>query len=357
MWRRGCVRPPRMHDRPAILVVRRDNIGDLVCTTPLFSALRQRFPEAWIGALVNSYNAPVLAANPDLDEIVAYTKLKHLEPGHSAFAAIRSHVASLWKLRRARLDYVVLATPDFVPRTARLARWLAPKQVAGFSDGSARAGRALELPVPISGIQGRHEVERVFSLARVFGIEGPPRPRKVVPDPGEGANAGERFGAAGPRVALHISARRPAQRWHAERFAALAERLHREHRAIIVLLWSPGPSGHPTHPGDDDKAKEIIARVGTQAPLIAWPTARLSQLIGALAACDAVICSDGGASHLAAALRKPMVCFFGDSAPERWHPWGTPLRLLQPPSRNVADIAVDEAAAAFASVMRESEGL
>ena len=31
---------------PKILVIRRDNIGDLVCTTPLISALRRRFPEA-----------------------------------------------------------------------------------------------------------------------------------------------------------------------------------------------------------------------------------------------------------------------------------------------------------------------
>ena len=37
-----------------ILVIRRDNIGDLVCTTPLFTALRRRFPDAWIGAFVNS---------------------------------------------------------------------------------------------------------------------------------------------------------------------------------------------------------------------------------------------------------------------------------------------------------------
>ncbi len=54
--------PPRR-----ILVIRRDNIGDLLCTTPLLSALRRRFPEAWIGALVNSYTAPVLAGNPDVE--------------------------------------------------------------------------------------------------------------------------------------------------------------------------------------------------------------------------------------------------------------------------------------------------
>ena len=53
---------------PRILIVRRDNIGDLVCTTPLIAALRERLPRAWIAALVNSYNAEVLARNPALDE-------------------------------------------------------------------------------------------------------------------------------------------------------------------------------------------------------------------------------------------------------------------------------------------------
>jgi ADP-heptose:LPS heptosyltransferase len=77
----------------SILVVRRDNIGDLVCTTPLFSALRRRYPQAWIGALVNSYNAPVLDRNPDLDGVVVYTKLKHLEPGDSRLGTLARRLA------------------------------------------------------------------------------------------------------------------------------------------------------------------------------------------------------------------------------------------------------------------------
>ena len=64
-----------------ILVVRRDNIGDLVCTPPLFAALRRRYPQAHIAALVNSYNAAVLDDNPDVDEVHSYTKLRHRRAG------------------------------------------------------------------------------------------------------------------------------------------------------------------------------------------------------------------------------------------------------------------------------------
>jgi heptosyltransferase-3 len=66
-----------------ILVIRRDNIGDLVCTTPLISALRRRHPRAHIAALVNTYNRQVLEGHPDLDAVYAYAKAKHRLPGQS----------------------------------------------------------------------------------------------------------------------------------------------------------------------------------------------------------------------------------------------------------------------------------
>lgn len=332
-----------------ILVVRRDNIGDLVCTTPLFTALRRRFPQAWIGALVNSYNAPVLDRNPDLDEVLAYTKLKHAGVGSGVLSALRERIALLWNLRRMRLDYVVLATSDFVPRIARLAHWLAPKRVVGFADGPNSA-RWLDLAIKTDEVAGRHEVERVFALARFFGIDSGPPPLTVVPDRSELDAVRAKLGQASASVAVHISARRPAQRWPAQRFAELITRLHRKHGWGAALVWSPGPPNHPTHPGDDEKAREVIEAVGRQPWFIPYSTGRLAQLIGCLAACDAVICSDGGAMHLAAALGKPTVALFGDSSAERWRPWTARYDVLQPPSRNVGDVLVEDVARAFQRV-------
>jgi ADP-heptose:LPS heptosyltransferase len=196
-----------------------------------------------------------------------------------------------------------------------------------------------------------HEVERVFALAAYFGIGDEIPPLRVVPDPAETARARSAFANPGRlKIAIHISARRPAQRWPAERFAALIERLQADHQAAAMLLWSPGPADHPQHPGDDAKATEISGKTN----VVAYRTERLQELIGALAACDAVICSDGGASHVAAALGKPMVCFFGDSPVERWRPWGVPQRILQPRSRDVRDLHHDEVLAAFASLAAET---
>lgn len=330
-----------------ILVIRRDNIGDLVCTTPLLSALKRASPGGWLGALVNSYNAPVLDRNPDVDAVITYRKLKHLEPGDSALAALGERVASFWKLRQAKLDAVVLATPGRATRGLRLARWLAPKTIAGFDDGSALAG-TLDLRVPLAKLEAPHEVERVFALAGLFGIEGGAPPLVLKPDPLELEHANARFGARpGRRIAIHISARRVAQRWSTARFVGLIRRLVAERGATVPLLWSPGPASHPQHPGDDEKAVQIARELDAHAQVIAYPTARLPALIGALAACDEVICSDGGAMHLAAALGKPIVALFGDSAPERWRPWGVRHRVLRAESRDVADLTIEQVLAAY----------
>ncbi len=334
-----------------ILVVRRDNIGDLICTTPLLAALRRRHPEAWIGALVNSYNAPVLERNPDLNAVFAYQKLKHLERGESALASLARRAGMLWQLRQMKLDVVVLATPGLATRGLTLARWLKPERIAGFDDGSARAA-ALDQRVTLPPQDARHEVEQVFALAGLFGIEGSAPGLVLVPDSREVDNAHALFAArSGRRIAVHISARRRAQRWPAARCAELIRALTSKHGAQTMLLWSPGPPDHPQHPGDDEKAAEVMRAIGTgHAAVIPYPTARLSGLIGALAACDEVICSDGGAMHIAAALGKPVVALFGDSSVERWRPWGVTHRIVRPESRDVADASVADVVSAYAEI-------
>ncbi len=343
----------------SILVVRRDNIGDLVCTTPLLAALRRRYPRAWIGALVNSYNAPVLARNPDLDAVIAYTKLKHAAPGDTvlgAIGALAGRISAFRDLRRKALDCAVLATPDFAPRSLRLARWLGPKQVVGFSDGTP-AARALDRSVPLSQVEGRHEVERVFALAAHFGIGDEIPPLRLVADPAEAAKALAAFGGRpGRRVAVHISARRPLQRWPAERYAELMRRLSTEHGALVMALWSPGPPDHPRHPGDDDRIGRIRELLGAQAQVVLYRTQQLSELIGAFAVSDSVVCPDGGAMHLAAALGKPVVALFGDSPVERWRPWGVPHRVLRPDSRNLADLPLHAVLDAFRALIDETPG-
>jgi heptosyltransferase-3 len=319
-----------------ILVIRRDNIGDLVCTTPLIGALRRRYPRAHIAALVNTYNRQVLDGHPDLDAVYAYAKAKHRLPGKSRAAIYWDKLVLMLKLRAQRFDYVLLASPHPGASALRLARWIAPAHIAGYADATG----LVDLALPYGAAGAMHEVEDVFRLAQLFGIEGPPGKLSMTVDADARARASAALSARGPErklIAVHISARKSSQRWPAERYVELMQALGGE--ADFLLLWSPGAADHPQHPGDDAKTQAIMDAAG-KLPLIAYPTHELKDLAAALSLADYVICSDGGAMHIAAALGKPVLCFFGDSDAARWRPWGVPYRLLQADSRDAADISV-----------------
>jgi ADP-heptose:LPS heptosyltransferase len=326
-----------MSDAPRILVIRRDNIGDLVCTTPLLQALRERHPQAWIGVLVNSYNAPVLEGNRCVDTVFRYRKQKH-SPGESRLRLLLERARLAWALRRLELDAVLVASPG--ARAERMAARLRTRQVIVRGARDVRSGRLTTVAEPAG-----HEVERTFALGAPLGAGGSPPPVRVFPS---AAAAGQESGFT---LGIHISARKPSQRWPVERFRELVETLDPTWR--IWLFWAPGPRDDPMHPGDDNTAKALVEALSGR--VAACPTRVLGELIDGLAGCNVVFCSDGGAMHLAAGLGKPIVCLFGDSDATRWHPWGVPYRLLQPASRHVRDVTVADALEAIRALVAETQ--
>ncbi|MGE5467653.1 MAG: glycosyltransferase family 9 protein [Ignavibacteria bacterium] len=320
-------------DAPRILVIRRDNIGDLLCTTPLLAALRGRYPAAHITVLTNSYSAPVLAGNPHIDAVLSYDKGKHVATVVGKIAALWRRLRLIRNIRHNRPDLAILAASTYQPSAYRFAKLAAPVRLLGYPENAPK--------------RGGHEAEATFALLGALGIEGPPPPMVLRADATLCADlVGRVPGGQGPLVGFHLSARKPSQRWPVERFAELARRLHAACGARFLLFWAPGSEANPLHPGDDEKAAALTAALAG-LPALPIETHRLPELIAGLSLCDRVVCSDGGAMHIAAALGKPIVCFFGNSDAVRWHPWGVPYVLLQKESRDVGDVSVDEAAAAF----------
>ena len=324
-----------------ILILRRDNIGDLVCTTPLLRALRTQLPGSFLVALVNRYTEPVLYGNPDLDAVHSYQKAKHRGTDESLAGIYLRRLKTMTELRRQRFDWLLLPG-GMQAGTASAVRMIAARRVLVRSTEDA--------------VAGAHEVEQGCHLLIRMGLKYEAPAQQVIPDAAIRRQFAARvetlLGITPARViGVHVSARKASQRWAAERFVELIRRIPAVPGTAFMLLWAPGSAGNPRHPGDDKKAARIRASLaGT--PLAPMATYRLEELIAALSLCDCVICADGGAMHLAAALGKPVVCLFGDSDATRWRPWQTVFELLQAPSRNVADIMVEEVLEAYQRLLR-----
>lgn len=343
-------------DRPRFLLIRRDNIGDLVCTTPAILALRREFPGAKIDLLVNGYNADAVVGLPELDTVHVYYKSKH---GHFR-RAWQSHLHAMnvfRRIRRERYDVAIGVCGQFNRTTARFTLFTGAKHRIGYgSSSSARPlgerlcyTRLLDPPAPDCGA---HEVELSYRLLAPLGIHDAPGPMKLVVRPDCRSEVRALLAArnaADSVVALHISSRKPENRWLPENFIELARRVsRREPGTKFLVLWAPGDASNPYHPGDDAEARKIGAAL--QHLAIPYRTDTLPQLIAAMDACKAVVCGDGGAMHIAAALQRPVVAVFGSSSASRWRPWGTPCELLQK-GRRADDNTVEEVYEGYARLM------
>ncbi|MBA8864411.1 ADP-heptose:LPS heptosyltransferase [Pantoea agglomerans] len=333
-----------------VLIICRDNIGDTLLTTPLISALAQS-GQHQVDVLTNNYAAPVLQHNPDIRQLFYYTKLHHREVGQGRLACLLQRLKLMLTLKKQRYDVVILAKSRWDQHGLKWVKTVRPARVIAL--GHPHPLITDLLPPPSQS--PCHISETLFSLGRPFNLSATaPGKLTLLPDAAIAASLRDTcaIDPAVPVYALQISARKPSQQWEAARFAGLAEKIAARHPCQIMLLWSPGSRDNPRHPGDDEKAREIMA-LCPHLPIKAVATTSLPQLIAAMSLCQGLVSSDGGAMHIGAALGLPVVALFGDSDPACWHPWQVNYQVLQPASREVNALSSSEVYDAFAHTITQ----
>lgn len=331
---------PRLPNK--ILIIRRDNIGDLVCTTPAFAALRKHYPNAQIGALVNSYNAEVLRGNPDVDHVFVYQKLKHAGGLVKRIKAVVERLKLIIKLRDWHPDVTILAKSSYDRHGLNFARQIGAQNIIGFVPNDRTQAKGLpDIRLEIPEFTAFHEVEAVNQLLAPLGINDALGPLGVFPAAEAAAQIQGKLSNTDRRIALHISAREPERRWGTNNFIALTRCiLVDQPTSQILLFWSPGTLDDPQHPGDDQAAQELIGAVHSDR-LMPMPTQSVTELIAALSICDIFIGTDGGALHLAVALGKPCVALFENlpSKLNHWYPWQVESQVVHGERSEVASIS------------------
>lgn len=335
-----------------ILVVRNDNIGDVLCTTPALRALRRAFPQAHLAILVAEHCRAAVERNPDLSEVLTYTKAKH-HGGLFGLAALGDLARLIRTLRARRFDLAIGMRRPF----SRSNAWLAYASGAPWRLGySAPASHPFRFFLNLGrdpGAMATHEVDGCFELLASIGVAEAGRAPTLIPDRDAVRGIRERLRAEGvgnqdALALVHISNRREASRWPLERFARAADRLHERCGLTILLSWSPGDERNPLFPGDDGKAEEVARCMRARPVLLRTP--ELGELIAVLSLCDFALSTDGGFMHMAAALGVPQVVLFGKTDPLHWAPVSEKAVWLRRDGR--ADrISVEEVESAAATVL------
>lgn len=311
--------------RARILVLKPDEIGDVVLATPFLRELRQLLPEADITLGVKPSVRNLVEHCPYVNEVIAVKaplSMRWWTDFPSLWEVARFARAELW---RRQLDIVLIPRWGddhyFSKPLAFLSR--APMRL-GFGSNPLLTHRVPEAPV-------MHEVERNLDMISALG--GDPQTFRLETWLAESDEsfAGRTLQDAGDSLTIAISpaARAGRRQWPLKNFERLAVWLNETRGARIVVLGGPG---------EQEVSKGIKRELGEQVVDLVGK-ATLRETVAILKRCHLFIGTDSGPAHLAAAVGTPCVVISphpeGGSeshvnSPARFRPWGVPHSVLRP---------------------------
>jgi lipopolysaccharide heptosyltransferase II len=278
-----------------IIVLTREHIGDLVCTTPALRSLRRRYPDARITVEVGERAACVLENNPHVDEILVRRDHQGLAGKLRFIALLRHRKYDLGVILDNSADMISYLWAGGVPLRVGLVR---KRRFSGLLTDSVLFDPTV------------HEmVDNFRNVVGLLGADVSDASTEVFPGAKDSVAAARHLVAAGLNgdeilVGLNPGASLPSNRWLPERFAELGDRLTTRPGVTVLLLGGRE---------DASLSDEISAKM--HAPAVRL-TGRLTvmQLAEVLARCAVLVTADTGPMHLAVAMKTPVVALFGPAA-------------------------------------------
>ncbi len=314
-----------------ILVVRLDNLGDVLVTTPALHAIKESLPAATLTLLASPTGAQVGRLNRDVDDVIVY-EAPWMDPWQKLPRDSAREQAMIALIKERRFDAAIIFTSfRQSPLPAAYLCYLA--------DIPLRAAASIDGPGSLLTTRHKHpermmhEVEHGLDLVGALGLgAGDHNLVLTLPDEAHSGAAAllTEWGVAthradrhGPLVVVHPGCTMPARTYPWEMFAEVAEGLVARLGATVVLTGSSD---------ERDLTERVRSRVSQRyrshvrlaAGTLPFPA------FGALIdAANLVVTNNTGPMHMAAALKTPVVALFAlTNPPEQWGPWRVPHRQL-----------------------------
>jgi heptosyltransferase-1 len=325
---------PDLHARSSpkierLLIVRLSAMGDVIHALPAAYALREAFPHAMIGWLIEERWAELLCApgsprrgprspRRPLVDWVHTVKLTGWRKNLFTLPTLQQ-IATVWNdVRGARYDVAIDLQGAI--RSAVLARWSKAPAVYGAAE-PRESPSSLWYTCPVI-TSGAHVIEQNLSVAAAVAQNRLKTPRVGFPvDPEVELRVDRQLSEQGFTnfAILNPGAGWGAKRWPANRYGEVARQLAKNG---IRSLINYGP-------GEENLINDAVAASGGAAR----PTqGSLTELIALTRRARLFIGGDTGPMHLAAALGVPVVAIFGPTDPARNGPYGTRSVVLRSPS-------------------------
>ena len=316
-------------DIERLLIVRLSAMGDVIHTLSAAQALREAFPEAiigwvieerWVGLLC-APGAPLRGPRSAQRPLADWVHPVNLTGWRKSLLTISTlqQIAKGWNDVRAA-HYDVAVDLQGAIRSAVLARWSGAREVYGAAEPRESPASLWYTRRVIA--RGPHVIEQNLSVAEAVAQKRLTVPQVQLPhDLSAERRVGQRLAEDGVDAfaILNPGAGWGAKRWPAKRYGSVARALGKDGVRSILNYG----------PGEEDLAREAEAASDGAAKAI---KSSISELIAVTRRARLFIGGDTGPMHLAAALHVPVVAIFGPTNPARNGPYGTHSVVLRNPA-------------------------
>lgn len=287
-----------------ILVIRRNNIGDMICALPLLKTLRKAFPQAHITVLSDSINSIIIKNEPYIDNLIVYRK------GAGIF---KNKYLNLWRLFRenkVKFDLCIAIKAGFSSTSALMSLISGARMRMGCLPAKWHPlQRCYNLPLKVQESWRSMHIKDIFiEMIKPLGIEAPVRDISFE-IPQESRERVQNFIKANNLldvdniVVFNISNNRPDTIWPAERYKETSELILREYNASFIITSVSA-----------DKAAALTLSKELNNSVYFDEVARITDFAALAAAATILICGEGGAMHIGVSVNTPTISLWGGTA-------------------------------------------
>ncbi|TKJ42543.1 hypothetical protein CEE37_02315 [candidate division LCP-89 bacterium B3_LCP] len=300
---------PRSTSNDSFLVIRLSSLGDVLLTTPALRCLRKTYPQSHIDVIVRERYVELLRGNPNISSVIPLP-----EP------ADRKTIRNVAETMESRYDTVIDLHTGF--RSTYLRRLLKPERALIYHKRRLVRWLKVRLKLDLYGD------EFSVPLAYLKCLQ----PLNVKDDnlgmEWQGAllqkdqfleKAKLAYPSEVPTIALCPGASFASKRWPVENWCSLAAELLKEN----FNLWIIGDNS-------DKTAGDQIRSVNPEHINNFCGLLSFAQSGAALSLCNLAITHDAGPSHMAAAVKTPLVAIFGSTVLQfGFRPFRIPHRIAE----------------------------
>ncbi len=341
-------RVARWRQARRVLLIRLDNLGDVLMTTPALAAVRESLPEAQLTLLAAPSMTALAPHLPEVDRIVGF-HAPWMKAGAAALAADdpplgrdeRQAVAQ-WADEGYDAAIIFTVCTQSVFPAATMCRLAGIPRVLGHARERAYGLLSDEIPDRDEVGDGmRHEVRRQLDLVGAVGLRTrDERLRfRVLESDRDAVRQSLVAAGVGPRqpfVIVHPGASAPSRRYPADRLGESAGLLRQamawraggaaEEPPAIVVCGGPGEESLVQETVQALAAADLPASVA-QGRVLSPRLSGIGELAALIAEADLLIGNNSGPVHLAAAVGTPVVDLYALTNPQHT-PWQVPSRVL-----------------------------